>query len=342
MIVFKNDLICFRESCSTNTPCFWILCHVLWVLLIARELCQFTFGCLRYFFGRFSENFMEWTLIVLSGLLLYQHKLNFEENQIKAIAAFIIVLSWAEMVITFGRHPCFRDWNIFILMVFNVFWKFFKILCMYSVFIVGFALGFFILLHELDSNDNGSSPNLAVELDKIGNLLNNDQEIQKYNSILKDLNEIKSLNANQNQTVEKLDAIMLKLETILEKDDLNQINKTLHEIKDVVSAENPQLIENNPNFKAISSSLEGIKDLINEQDTYPHFNTIQKAMVKSLTMFIGELEFGDLDLNTKWYHQIYLLLFVFLIVVVLMNVLTGVAIIGESILLTLILFNTNS
>ena len=208
---------------------------------------------------------MEWTLIVLSGLLLYQHKLNFEENQIKAIAAFIIVLSWAEMVITFGRHPCFRDWNIFILMVFNVFWKFFKILCMYSVFIVGFALGFFILLHELEANTSASSPNLAVELDKIGDLLNNNQEIQNFNSILKDLNEIKSLNVNQNQTNEKLDAIMIMLEKILEKDDLNQINRTLHEIKDVVSAENP-LIEDNPNFKAITKSLEGIKDLINEQE----------------------------------------------------------------------------
>ena len=267
---------------------------------------------------------MEWTLIVLSGLLLFQHKFEFEENQIKAIAAFIIVLSWAEMVITFGRHPCFRDWNIFILMVFNVFWKFFKILCMYSVFIIGFALGFYILLHELESNEEPSGFNIPNELNKIEALLNNDQEIQKFNSILQDLDQIKAANSNQNKTLKVLNSIKDMLEQVLQKDDLNQVNKTLHEIKSVFED-----ISSNPDFKETKQSLEDIKNLINEQDSYPHFNTIQKAMVKSLTMFIGELEFGDLDLNTKWYHQIYLLLFVFLVVVVLMNVLTGVAIIGK-------------
>ena len=42
-------------------------------------------------------------------------------------------------------------------------------------------------------------------------------------------------------------------------------------------------------------------------------------------MFVGELEFGDLPIKTG-FGYIYLLCFVFLIVVVLMNLLNGLAV----------------
>ena len=73
-------------------------------------------------------------------------------------------------------------------------------------------------------------------------------------------------------------------------------------------------------------SLEGSggKD---EDDEYPFFNQPWHAFVKTTIMFVGEIEFADLpiDLNS-WLSFLFLLAFVFLIIVVLMNLLNGLAV----------------
>ena len=48
-------------------------------------------------------------------------------------------------------------------------------------------------------------------------------------------------------------------------------------------------------------------------------------MVKTFTMFVGELEFGDLPIETP-VGYLFFLAFIFLIVVVLMNLLNGLAV----------------
>ena len=45
-------------------------------------------------------------------------------------------------------------------------------------------------------------------------------------------------------------------------------------------------------------------------------------MVKTFTMFVGELEFGDLPIETP-VGYLFFLAFIFLIVVVMMNLLNG-------------------
>ena len=72
-------------------------------------------------------------------------------------AGFVIALAWLECIITIGRHPWFKHWNIYVLMVFTVFWEFGKILFYYSFFIITAGLGFYVHLHSrytyLFSND---------------------------------------------------------------------------------------------------------------------------------------------------------------------------------------------
>ena len=58
---------------------------------------------------------------------------------------------------------------------------------------------------------------------------------------------------------------------------------------------------------------------------YLFFDSFGLSIIKTFTMFVGELEFGDLPIKTG-VGYIFLLTFVFLIVVVLMNLLNGLAV----------------
>ena len=65
-------------------------------------------------------------------------------------------------------------------------------------------------------------------------------------------------------------------------------------------------------------------------DKYEYFNTTFLSVVKTMTMFVGELEFSDIPINLDSalmpVNFIFFLSFVFLIVVVLMNLLNGLAV----------------
>ena len=58
---------------------------------------------------------------------------------------------------------------------------------------------------------------------------------------------------------------------------------------------------------------------------YPFFDAVGLTLVKTFSMFVGELEFSDIPLNSA-FSYVFFLLFVFLIVVVLMNLLNGLAV----------------
>merc|ERR1719483_1564346 len=73
-----------------------------------------------------------------------------------------------------------------------------------------------------------------------------------------------------------------------------------------------------------------VEEMSSKDDEYVFFNTTFLSVVKTLTMFVGELEFSDIpiDLEKPFYplNYLFFLLFVFLIVVVLMNLLNGLAV----------------
>lgn len=71
------------------------------------------------------------------------------------------------------------------------------------------------------------------------------------------------------------------------------------------------------------------KDTTEEKsdDDYPFFNQPWHAFVKTTIMFVGEIEFADLPIDlSSWLSFVFLLAFVFLIIVVLMNLLNGLAV----------------
>ena len=67
-----------------------------------------------------------------------------------------------------------------------------------------------------------------------------------------------------------------------------------------------------------------------QEDDYIYFNKAWLSIVKTTTMFVGELEFSDIPINLDSHlaplAYVYFLSFVFLIVVVLMNLLNGLAV----------------
>ena len=58
---------------------------------------------------------------------------------------------------------------------------------------------------------------------------------------------------------------------------------------------------------------------------YPLFDNLGFTLVKTFSLFVGELEFSDIPFNSP-FSYFFFLAFVFLIVVVLMNLLNGLAV----------------
>ena len=73
----------------------------------------------------------------------------------RGLAGFMIVLSWTRLLFQIARHPGKRTetLNKYILMYRTVAASFLKLLMVYSLFIISFALGFYLIFH----NDIGES-----------------------------------------------------------------------------------------------------------------------------------------------------------------------------------------
>ena len=72
------------------------------------------------------------------------------------------------------------------------------------------------------------------------------------------------------------------------------------------------------------------KEEVYVEEEYKFFNNPWWSIIKTSTMFVGEIEFSDIPISTEtstWpLGYLYLLTFIFLIVVVLMNLLNGLAV----------------
>ena len=183
------------------------------IFLALRETLQLGIAPRRYIFT--LENWVDVSLIALTSILLFHGDYGCHVLLKRQVSAFIIVLSWSELITMIGRHPKLTEINIYVTMLYRVLGTFIQFLAWYSLFILAFALGFYVLLH------------------------------QDY----------------------------------------------------------PEA----------------------EDHDYTFFDTLGFSVIKTFTMFVGELEFGDLPIKTG-VGYIYLLAFIFLIVVVLMNLLNGLAV----------------
>ena len=216
MIAFSSAVLGLTTHLST-------LIIVLLAFILIRELLQMAVSLKRYLTS--FENWIELTMIGLVFVIIFN---NNEENLLlnRHLGAIAIVFSWAELITLIGRHPKLLACNVYVTMFYRVLNSFFFFLLWYSLFIIAFGLGFYIMLH----NDDG------------GNNLH-----------------------------------------ALDHEDLN-----------------------------------------------PLFNRTWLSLVKTSAMFVGELEFSDIPINSDTYlgvlAYIFFLTFIFLIVVVLMNLLNGLAV----------------
>ena len=93
------------------------------------------------------------------------------------------------------------------------------------------------------------------------------------------------------------------------------------------------LIENVMRIKLLQSIIGDDSD--EDDDRMDHFDKPWTSVFKTFTMFIGELEFSDLPIDSSdslaFFNFTFLILFVFITIVVLMNLLNGLAVsdVGE-------------
>ena len=190
---------------------WWAVAGVLG-LVAAREALQLSVTPGQYLAS--AENTLEILMLVLAAVMLGHGAPGCHLAFKREIAASVLLISWILMVTMIGRHPQMSSYNIYSTMFYSVLKTFLSILVWFSLFILAYALSFYILLHE-------------------------------------------------------------------DKDEV--------------------------------------------PGDYPFFDHVGLAIVKTFSMFVGELEFSDIPLSSP-FSYVFFLLFVFLIVVVLMNLLNGLAV----------------
>lgn len=200
----------------------WYILVALLAVLSFRELLQMAASLKRYFLS--LENLLEVIMLSLLGFLLFAPDNSDDcECEVKRhVAAICILLAWIELIVLVAKHPRLARYNVYISMFTKVVQTFLSFLLWYSLFLMAFAFGFYIMLH-----------------------------------------------------------------------------------KDI------------PGFVA-------------DSDHYVYFDGPWTSLVKTITMFVGELEFSDIPIDPtsglSFVSFSFLVVFVFFIVVILMNLLNGLAV----------------
>ena len=129
----------------------WTVLILLLSFLALREVVQVTASLKRYLLS--LENILEVVMMSLLGYLLF-HPDDPEDCECEGkrqVAALVILLSWTEMIVLVAKHPRLSKYNVYISMFYKVLQTFFSFLLWYSLFLMAFAFGFYIMLHKVRS-----------------------------------------------------------------------------------------------------------------------------------------------------------------------------------------------
>ena len=174
----------------------------------------------------------------------------------RCLAAWAIVSMWIRFIGKVSKHPKLERWSLYFTMFWQVAKTFSKFLFFYATFIIAYALGFYIMLHQ----DYGKG--------------NNSTETESQ------------------------------------------------------SLSNPTAPNTHFRAKRRSGSPGAVSGNEDEENDSGDYNVPAKSMMKTVIMFLGEID--DLPSKggniTSTLAHLYLLTFLFLLVMVLMNLLNGMAV----------------
>ena len=148
-----------------NDLTLWILLTILLAAMIVRELIQFLVAPIKHLSS--FENILEIVLIVLMGVLLFHGDPGCHLSLKRELSAAVLLVSWMELLTMLGRHPSWHWCNIYSTMFFRVLTTFLTFLLWYSLFIIAFGLGFYILLHaDIEGGEQKFFDHLGLSLVK--------------------------------------------------------------------------------------------------------------------------------------------------------------------------------
>ena len=123
------------------------------VIFTVREFFQLSVSYRRYIFN--LENLLESSLIILTYSLMFAP---LSPLPTKLISAFILLLSWFEVVLLIGGHPRL---STYIEMFTKICFNFSKFLSLFISLIISFGLCFFVMFHRPENakNEDGEEVN---------------------------------------------------------------------------------------------------------------------------------------------------------------------------------------
>ena len=124
----------------------WHSLLVLLGLLLFRELMQALASFKRYIFS--TENWAEMIMCVVLSVILFCPEDSCSRETKRYLSAFVIVISWAELITLIAKHPRLTSYNVYITMFYQVLKTFMKFFVLYAAFIIAYGLGFHVMIHS--------------------------------------------------------------------------------------------------------------------------------------------------------------------------------------------------
>lgn len=141
-------LLCFYPD-KNNDMLRWYVA-VFTCCLAFKEIFQIAHGITGY--AKRWENWLQWSVIIASASILVRDGnsglVGTWQNHVAAVG---LTLAWVELMVVVGRFPMF---GVYIQMFTQVAMNFFKFLGAYACLIIGFSLGFSVILKEYKSYEN--------------------------------------------------------------------------------------------------------------------------------------------------------------------------------------------
>ena len=164
--IFNIALMGLVIMCGKNV--LWFVISLILLFYIGTEFIQMINSKMQYF--KEKSNWIDMCIIGFLMVVMYvpnekivnPHKFSVfddpsehsSENETakcrvkRAMSAALIVLTWTRLLMSMAKFPGWKEYNLYVIMFYQVMQRYFKILAWYSIYLIAFGLGFYIMLHD--------------------------------------------------------------------------------------------------------------------------------------------------------------------------------------------------